>query len=232
VIVVFSGTDGAGKSTQIFRLTEFLESTGFRTKYVWARGGYTPVMLILKTLFLRIFGRRGNSAGYDRARSAQYVERRSMLMKRRLVSRIWLAGATLDLILLYGIYIRILSAAGHIVICDRFIGDTKIDFERNFGDRFNPRGLLWRVLEQVVPRPQAYFLLTVPAAISRCRSIAKNEPFPDDQDTLVFRLDCYQNRPEFNSENVVTLDGTDPIETISEKIQKLVMFKLDRVSEE
>ena len=53
-IIVFSGTDGSGKTTQIKLLINELKKKGFSTKYLWARGGYTPLFLGLKKI-LKIF---------------------------------------------------------------------------------------------------------------------------------------------------------------------------------
>ena len=50
MIVVFSGTDGSGKSTQIEMLINEFRNQGFRTKYIWARGGYTPLFSVLKKI--------------------------------------------------------------------------------------------------------------------------------------------------------------------------------------
>ena len=53
MIIAFSGTDGAGKSTQIKILVSEFSKQGFKVKYIWARGGYTPLFSALK-FFLRI----------------------------------------------------------------------------------------------------------------------------------------------------------------------------------
>ena len=50
MIVVFSGTDGSGKSTQIKILINEFRKQGFRAKYIWARGGYTPLFSALKKI--------------------------------------------------------------------------------------------------------------------------------------------------------------------------------------
>lgn len=215
MIIVFSGTDGAGKSTQIAMLNERLQATGRRTRVLWARGGYTPVMLAMKSVVLILLGRRGDTKGFDKDGSAKYVKRRAAMIRRPLVARVWLAAAIIDLILLYGIYVRLLSFADTAVICDRYIGDTRIDFEWNFADRFRPHGLLWRLLVLVAPKPAIHFVLAVPVAVSKERSRLKNEPFPDDEETLTFRYAKYHELAEFNHPGVVRLDGTTPLREVS-----------------
>ena len=218
MIVAFSGTDGAGKPTHITTLNERLQSKGRRTCVLWARGGYTPLMLTLKSAVLTLLGRRGDTKGFDKDGSAKYVKRRTGMMRRPLVAQIWLASAMIDLILLYGIYVRFLSLTGTVVICDRYVGDTRIDFERNFSDQFNPSGALWRLLKLVAPKPAIHFVLLVPVAVSHERSRLKNEPFPDDEETLAFRYGKYQALAEFAGPGLIRLDGTVPLAEVSERI--------------
>ena len=218
MIIVFSGTDGAGKSTHITTLNERLQSKCRRTCVLWARGGYTPLMLTMKSAVLTLLGRRGDTKGFDKDGSAKYVKRRAGMMRRPLVARIWLASAIIDLILLYGIYVRFLSLTGTAVICDRYVGDTRIDFERNFSDQFNPSGALWRLLGLVAPKPAIHFVLTVPVAVSQERSRLKNEPFPDDEETLAFRYGKYRALAEFKGPGLIRLDGTAPLAEVSERI--------------
>ena len=185
---------------------------------LWARGGYTPIMLVAKTVVLALLGRRGGTHGLDKANSAQYMERRAGMLGRPLVARIWLAAAIFDMAILYGIYVRFLAATGTAVICDRYTGDTRIDFERNFPDQFNASGPLWRLLERIAPRPALHFVLTVPVEVSRERSLLKDEPFPDDEATLTYRYERYCTLAEFNGPGRVRLDGTAPLDEVSEAV--------------
>ena len=54
MLVVFSGIDGAGKSTQIELLKSWFLNRKIKVKVLWARGGYTPGMTYLKKS-LRMF---------------------------------------------------------------------------------------------------------------------------------------------------------------------------------
>lgn len=218
MIIAFSGTDGAGKSTQIQALTSHVISQGGRPHAIWARGGYTPLMLSVKNLVLRLLGRHGDSHGFDQARSAVYTRKRKGLMQRPLVARSWLALAIIDLMLYFGVYARWLSLRGHTVIADRYVGDTRIDFMRNFPAHFKPHGFLWRLLCLVAPRPDLHVLLTVDVEVSRQRSREKGEPFPDDVETLAFRLKAYRSMPEFARGRVLALDGTDSIQQVQQQI--------------
>ena len=55
MIITVSGLDGAGKSTQTDKLIQRLEQEGFKTRYVWARGGYTPGFEMFKRSLRFIF---------------------------------------------------------------------------------------------------------------------------------------------------------------------------------
>lgn len=222
MIIAFSGTDGAGKSTQIDALSQAIEGAGYKTAYIWARGGYTPLLRAVKAPVLRVLGRNPNAETAAAQKFGGYSNRRANLMRRPIISRIWLVVAIIDLALLYGVYVRYLSLRGRIVICDRYTGDTRIDFARNFPDTYNERGLLWRLLTTVAPRPDLHILLTVPVDVSVARSLAKKEPFPDDVSTLRFRLERYQSLPEFSADRVLPLGGTAPIDEIAAEIRNAV----------
>lgn len=213
LIIVFSGTDGAGKSTQISLLTEFLESKGIRTKYLWARGGYTPLLTAIKGAAKRLLNK--NSVLED----SNYAAKRKGMISRPFVARVWLIAAMLDMVLLYAIYLRLLNWIGRTVICDRYVADTRIDFCRNFPMQFSTRMWLWRLLVAVSPRPDLHFLLYVPVDVSLARSLAKNEPFPDSPETLEYRLHEYLNTADFDHPDILKIDCQSPIEEIQAKIR-------------
>ena len=210
MLIALSGTDGAGKSTQIEALNAWLVETGLRPKLLWARGGYTPIFQVLKRLLRGISGRRLPSAG----RSGQ----RQQAMGRPRVARLWLRIAVIDLMLFWGAYLRLQQLLGRVVICDRYIDDTRLDFRRNFPTVAFEKMWLWRMLERVVPTPDAAFLLWVPVEVSMRRSKEKGEPFPDDEDTLTWRLEAYMDDSLFSPEQYVRLDGRRAVSEISEEI--------------
>ena len=182
-------------------------------------------MLRLKGLVLRALGRKGGGDTLQPAGRTSYNQKRQKLLGRGFVARVWLALAIIDLALLYGVYVRFLSWRGTVVLCDRYVGDTKIDFLRNFPEHFKPRGLLWRGLIWLSPRPSVHFLLTVPVEVSQQRSLQKNEPYPDSKETLEFRLRHYNSAAEFPSPELVRLDGTSAIDSITADILRHVAAK-------
>ena len=65
--------------------------------------------------------------------------------------------------------------------------------------------------------------MTVPTIVSLERSKQKAEPFPDSEETLEFRLNCYKTRPDFVGTNVLRIDGTNSIETCHRNIKSTVL---------
>lgn len=218
VVVSFSGLDGAGKSTQIEALTEWLQKRGVKVTYLWARGGYTPGFQAFKGLVRRI-RRRGLPAPGTSAE-------RTKAMARPMVARVWLSLSLIDLILYWGGYLRLQRLLGRFAICDRYIDDTRLDFRRNFPTVPFERMWLWRVLEWITPRPHAAFLLWIPVEESMRRSKEKGEPFPDDEETLTWRLAGYMDESVFSSDQYIRLDGLRSVEAILKEIIGKVAVRL------
>ncbi len=212
MIIVFSGTDGAGKSTQIERLVGCYSKQRRNSCYLWARGGYTPGFSLIKRLLRLLAGNKLPTAGVS--------NNREVMLKKGSVARLWLRLAILDLILFYGLYARFLHYRGKVVICDRYIEDTYLDFTRNFGNDFQPQGLLWRALVLLAPRPSKAFLLTVPVDVSLYRSTLKHEPFPDTPETLEWRLQQYMDEAIFPSSQFYKIDCQNSVNDIQQEIQK------------
>ncbi len=211
--IVFSGTDGAGKSTQIDLLVQYLQNDGQEAINIWSRGGYTPFFNFIKKIIRKVLGKKLPAPGKSK--------KRETIIKKPLTSKIWLTLAICDLIFLYGVYVRYLVFCGKTVICDRYIEDTKLDFTKNFSNNFNPNGVLWKLLEFLSSRPDFSFLLLVPPKESQRRSKLKNEPFPDDLETLNFRYNCYRDKDWFSSV-YKKFDGLRPIDDIHQDMVSLI----------
>ncbi len=212
MIIVFSGTDGSGKSTQIEMISNYFKSNQYKIKVVWGRGGYTPLFSFIKKILRVLLAKKIPQAGISQSRDK--------MLKKKFISRIWLTIAILDLFLFYGLYIRMLSFFGFIVICDRYIEDTEIDFRRNFPNDFDSESLLWKLLSWSLPVPNLSFLLYVPVDISLVRSKIKGEPFPDTPETLNFRLKAYLNDSLFPSDKYHKIDCQQPMEVVQTEIRE------------
>ncbi len=218
-LIVFSGLDGAGKSTQIELLMEHLRQQGREPVYLWSRGGYTPLFEGLKALLRGLPGRVVPPAGDS-------LQRTQALSKRR-VRRLWLMLALLDLLWVYGVQVRWWRGCGRAVVCDRYMGDTLVDFRQNFAKEQVESWWLWRLLEWIVPRPNVTFLMLVPVDESLRRSELKNAPFPDTPEVLAFRLAQYQAMSELYDWHV--LDGLRPIDATQTEIQSAIQDLPDQI---
>ena len=207
-LITFGGLDGAGKSTQIALLTDYLVKSGRKPVYIWTRGGYTTLLQGLKTLSRRFLSRRLPPSGN--------CSQRSQAFSKWWVRRLWLSLAMLDLLWVYGVQIRWHRYRGRRVLCDRYLWDTAIDFRLNFPQEKLDDYWLWRLLEIISPQPDASFLMLLSVEESVRRSEMKGEPFPDPPEVLRQRLAYYQDlipRVPFH-----VLDGSMPITTLFNQI--------------
>lgn len=183
-LIAFSGIDGAGKSTQINLIIDKMNSQGVMPVYLWSRGGYTGPFNALKSLARKVLGKKAIPSGR--------TEQRSQMFRKAWVRNVWLTLAIIDLIFVYGIYIRLLKLRGYFVIADRYLWDTWIDFTLNFPGVRIDQWALWKLLVRVAPVPDFSFVLLVPVEESLRRSKLKDEPFPDSEETLLKRHTLYR----------------------------------------
>jgi len=203
MIIVFSGVDCAGKSTQIELLKKELLAQGVAAQSLWSRGGYTPGFELLKKLLRIIIGKKVVPFGRSKEKHKT--------MSNSIIRYLWLVIAMLDLLFLYAIIIRIKSFLGKVVICDRYLGDTYIDFSLNFPKSNFNKMWLWKMLIKTLPKPDICFLFTLSVENSIYRSNLKNEPFPDSKEVLQQRLEMYKLSTLFNEENCIKINGIDSI---------------------
>jgi thymidylate kinase len=179
--------DRAGKSTAREALMQHLEECGYEPVYRWSRVGYTWRIEQAKRLLRRVSGRR--SGGSDTPRC--YPQRASR-MRSPWKRRLWTTLALLDLLWEYAITGRILRSQGHAVVCDRWICDALVDLRVNFPqDRLEKR-LLWRLVRRLALRPDASFLLLIPAEESQRRAHESGRRNVEPLEVLEARLLEYQ----------------------------------------
>ena len=205
MLIAFSGIDSAGKSTQILKVVKYFKSRGRKTKVIWSRGGYTPLFngfkFILRKTTLNSLPESGNS------------KRRNKNFNRKWVRILWLNIALMDLIVFYCLYLRWLKILGYIVIADRYLWDTYIDFELKFQKENFEKSILWGILVYLSPKSDSSFLLTIPVDESLRRSNLKNEPFSENLNQRKKRLSLYQDLIKKGKWNHI-IDGMRPIDEV------------------
>ena len=154
-LIVFSGLDGSGKSTQIELLMQRFKESGQQTVYLWTRGGYTRGFEVLKNL-VRRFGKRHGVPPPGRS------DKRSQAFSNPVLRQLWITLALLDLMMVYTFQVRLWLIQGKVVVCDRYIWDTMIDFQINFATDKVETWLLWQLLTRLAPPPQVAYLLLIP----------------------------------------------------------------------
>ncbi len=184
-LITISGLDGAGKTTQIDLMTEYLHSQNISVKYIWSRGGYTPGFLFLKDILRKLLGKKVAPSGRTEARAKKLGNPK--------IAKLWLSIAILDLLFLYAVYFRILMLFGKTIIADRYIWDTLIDFRLNFENIDVEKMFLWKFLIFCAPIPDSPIYLDIPLDVSVDRLSRKDEPFPDSAETLGKRLENYRS---------------------------------------
>lgn len=214
MLIEFSGLDCAGKSTQISMVKSYLEQKGYNVRVVWSRGGYTPGIEALKNIV------RG---GKSKRPEDQTVEERKARMSREHQGGkllLWLSIA--DLVIYWGYTFKTWSYNKNVVLCDRYIWDTKIDFDLKFKKIKYQSWLIWKLLMKVYKKPDCSFVLTITPEESIRRSNLKFEPFPESLEKRDLRLkkyleaiengrwqyeiDCMRSIEEINKEIIIKID--------------------------
>jgi dTMP kinase len=211
-LIVFSGLDGAGKSTQIEILVDYLCSRGRSPKFIWTRGGYTSLFNSLKNLLRKLMGGRVPPPGRN--------EKRKQVMHSKRVQKLWLIIALFDLLRVYAFQIRFWLWSGKIIICDRYSIDTLVDFKINFKNQNVEKWFLYKLLLWTSPRPDISFLMLIPVEEAIKRSGQKDEPFPDSPEILAKRLGMYKEL--LDDKNWIVLDGLKRREELTFKIKQIV----------
>ena len=194
-LIVISGIDGSGKSTQINLLANKLKNLGFSNSKIWTRGGYTPLFSYLK-LVLRFFvGSQNIPSGKSK--------KRSKILNNFFMGNLWVNLAIIDLIIFWSIYLRIKMLFFDFILCDRYLLDTFIDFKINFSRIKLNKNFLWILLCNTIVQPDLAFMLILPFLESQKRLSYKKEPFPDEYEVAQYRYFLYsENISDFNYENI------------------------------
>lgn len=212
-IVIFSGLDCSGKSTQIEILKKKLKKENQKVLVFWSRGGYTNGFQKLKDVIRGFSGKKLPKPGF--------TPEREKALSNPIIRRVWLTIAMIDLFYYYAIYLRIKYFLGYNIICDRYLMDTNIDFKLTYPKSNTDKWVLWRLIEIFALKPDFHFVSTVPVKESVIRSKFKFEPFPDSPEILAQRLELY-NKDLKKNRSLIFIDGLRDKNEITTEINNLV----------
>lgn len=165
VIISFSGIDGSGKGTQIELFEKYLKKNNIRFKTIWARGSWTPGVELVKRIV------RQDRDLSEEQKDEYRKEARTNPKKQRII----LILSIIDLLWYWGLYYRIVAFSGKVVICDRYVWDTYIDFKVSFSNYNFDKWLLWKMLVKIIPTPCQSFVFKISADESVRRGLLKQE---------------------------------------------------------
>ena len=210
-MIVLSGLDGSGKSTQTARLAERLRADGVRARAVWNR--WKPMV---SAPLIRLAKRalsaqdRVREADYERFREAKRREMRSRWKQNLWQFMVWSEYA-------WQVHWRtlLLRLAGGVVICDRYVYDTLVDVAINFScppDKL--AGLMSHPLFELFPKPALVVFIDIDPAVGAARK-ADGTPAA----YLADRRAYYASVARILGAPIV--DGGAPVDDVSGRIWEL-----------
>ena len=207
-LIALSGIDGSGKSTQLDLIQAHFKKKGKSVVYLWTRGGNTPGIEWLKSLGRKVMGKKLPPSGHSKKRDEMFGN--------FWIQRAWIIIAIIDLLRIYAFSIRWHILRGRLVICDRYLRDTLIDFKILFPQIDIENWRLWKVLVWCTPKPNLQCLLMIPESLSEKRCLEKYEPFPDTPEKRKKRYKLYNESSKMN--HWLIIDSTRSVKEVFEDI--------------
>lgn len=217
-MISLSGIDCSGKSTQIELICKDFSRNNIKYKVVWSRGGYTPGISFFKNIIRKKKLRGTNISSKDIIENS--IKFNSNPHKRKVLFILSL----IDLWFYYSIVLRLHEINSRIVICDRYIWDTYIDFKMRYPDIDLDENVIWKLILKTMMRPKVSICLCIPADESMKRSELKEEPFPESIETRRKRIQQYYCEIDKNRWDKV-IDATASIDNIHSDIMLRISLK-------
>lgn len=210
--MVFFGVDGAGKSTHLRLLKDFLRGEGKRVRSTWIAHRHLSAYLLSEILM---------KAGHETERSGRTFYSPSMPMRRSLLQRVWLALETISVLAAVLHQVRLPKAFGYTVLVERYLFDT-IAYFAYFIRRGFFKTLTCRMLLSLI-RQKDVFSVMLDVEHS---DIAKRRGYhPDDiaepAGWIQFQRQVYRKLARDYASLVLNTSGLD-VESIQEIIRKRV----------
>ena len=216
-LIVFTGIDGSGKTTQAKILFESLRKDRIEASYVWCR--WEPFLLrYLMNKWKRNI--RGGAGSLNR-NSVMIKNKKRKLLNNPVLRWLWLCSFFIDYGLQIFVKVRIKMFKRRLVISDRMYYDAVVDQALNLGERkdllINSMNFLW--VRFFFPRPDLVIYFDCPEEIALAR---KRDT--ENVEYLIERRELYKDLSDRCG--WIKIDGTLPVKEIAFTIKNIVYEKL------
>lgn len=217
MIISFSGVDCAGKSTQIELLRQYLISIGKTCTVFWYRPGYSQEMQFAKNMLRKAVSLcKKINHGTESLHPSESIPKIDQEKRANptIPPSLWIGTALADTALQWAVKLRMLEHRFDVVICDRYIDDAYLDLVFKYPSHTWGKPAL-QALAPLFPKPDVSMLLMLPYDEVKKRADAKNEPFPDDDETRKKRYEAYKS---MNPSHLAVIDAARDIMEIHREI--------------
>lgn len=214
MIISFSGIDSAGKTTQIEKLTAYLEKQNYRYVKRWSKARGTPGVEFVKNLVRK-------DKGLD---ETSRQETRREIYKSPRKQRMLFIASMLDLCWYWGVFFRMLSLTHKYLICDRYLWDTYVEMKHDFYSIDIDNSFLWKAVKFVSPVPRISFIFVIPAELSLERDLQKGTAGTEDIERKKSKIQLYMELVEQGHWTHV-MDGTNSRDDLHNEVLEVIGLK-------
>ena len=214
MIISFSGIDSAGKTTQINKLTSYLDAHHVKYAKRWSKARGTPGIEFIKSFFRKDRGL--DEAGRQAARKEIYKS-----PKRQ---KLLYVASLLDLCWYWGVYYRLLNLTNKYLICDRYLWDTYVEMKHDFYSIDIDHSLLWKRVKCLSAKPKVSFVFVIQAELSLERDIQKGTDGTEDIERKKSKINVYMSLVEQKCWTNV-MDGTKSREALHQEVLDIINLR-------
>ncbi len=210
-LIIISGIDGSGKTTQIKQLCAHMECSGSTVTDMFIRGGFTPFYKKVRSLVKLLYRKpQTGSSGPSGTKKFSVPSR---------FQGVYVFTSLLELLWLETVVVRWHLLMGKTLVCDRYHWDTLVIFQQQFPHLHVEQSWLWRLLTRVAARPSLCLFFNLPPEVARERIVARGVDGHETIAELDTRARAYAR---VDQSDWVLLDATQEPQVLAEHIWKKV----------